>query len=191
MRRVWVLWMAGLTTGGWLAVAAALARHGTRLPPAGGRHDAIIVAGARLDERDELSPAFRRRVYLGVALWRQGAAPILVTTGGPTGSGPAGATVAARAAVDLGVPADSVIPEDRSRSTWENALFAARIVQGSGGADVVVVTDTYHAFRCERVFRRHFGKAVVSTTRPAIRVLVRQSLRESLAVGWYALCGRL
>jgi uncharacterized SAM-binding protein YcdF (DUF218 family) len=86
------------------------------------------------------------------------------------------------------VPAESVVLEDRSTSTEENAREAARRVEARR---VLIVTDAYHTFRAERVFRRHFEEvvAVGSAGPPSVRA--RGALREVTAVAAYALLGRL
>jgi uncharacterized SAM-binding protein YcdF (DUF218 family) len=86
------------------------------------------------------------------------------------------------------VPPAAIVSESRSTSTEENALELAHIL---GPARILVVTDRYHVTRCERVFGRHFpaveGVGVVSP--PWVRT--RGATREVLALGWYAVSGRL
>ncbi|MBX3246382.1 MAG: YdcF family protein [Myxococcales bacterium] len=171
----------------WLLAALALDRHGLRRPA--GRFDAIVVAGCRVTAEGEPTPALRRRCELAAELWREGHAPTVVLTGGVGAEGPSEASVAARVVRALGVPDDAILLEERSTSTEENARHAASVL--SPAARVLVVSDAYHVFRCERVFARHFAAArgVGSRGQPWPRA--QGALREVLAIAIYGLLGRL
>ena len=53
-----------------------------------------------------------------------------------------------------GVPGDAIVCEHRSRDTFENAMFAARILGERGISRVVVVTCTWHVPRARSAFAR-------------------------------------
>ena len=57
-------------------------------------------------------------------------------------------------ALDLGVPAERIELEERSRNTFENALYTAVILRRRGWRRVAVVTDAFHMPRALYVFRR-------------------------------------
>jgi uncharacterized SAM-binding protein YcdF (DUF218 family) len=170
----------------WCLGAAALDGWGHREPE--GPWDAIVVAGCRVMPDGAPSPALARRVDRAVALWRGGAAPVLVFTGGVGDHGPAEGEVAAAYARAAGVPDGAILVEAASTSTEENAAGAAELLSAQR---VVVVTDTYHVFRARRVFARYFAEVdgVGSTPEPWPRV--RGALREVVAVLAYGLMGRL
>jgi uncharacterized SAM-binding protein YcdF (DUF218 family) len=177
--------VTGLVT--WAGAAATLDHLGGAVPPEG-PYDYVVVAGAGVMPGGVPSDALEARTRLAVALWRQGAAPRLAFTGGVGDWGPAEAVVAADLAASLGVPRDVMVGEDRSTSTEENAReLRARI----GDAHVLIVTDRYHVLRCTRVFGRHFRDpaGIGATSPPWVRI--RGSLREVLALGYYAVRGRL
>jgi uncharacterized SAM-binding protein YcdF (DUF218 family) len=129
------------------------------------------------------------RSRYAAAVYLDGRAPRLAFTGGVGDWPPSEAEVGAAVASQLGVPRDVMVLEARSTSTEENARELAAILGPS--TRIAVVTDAYHVFRVERVFRRHFdhveGVGVVS---PAA-VRARGALREVGAIGWYLLTGRL
>ena len=56
---------------------------------------------------------------------------------------------------------------------------------------MVVVTDTYHVFRAERVFSRVFAAAEGAGSTPEPFWRIRGAVREVLAVVLYAVEGRL
>jgi len=165
----------------------ALDAYGRREVPEG-RWDAIIVTGCKVERDGTASPALRRRTLKAVELWRSGLAPVIVLTGGVGRFEPSEARAAADVAMEAGVPESALLLEELSTSTEENALFASRLIDSRR---VIVVTDTYHVFRTERVFGRHFAeaRAVGSVPRPKVRVL--GALREVAAIADYALAGRL
>ena len=182
-----VLLALGTVGLAYVAAAAWLDRRGARDAP-DERFDAIVVLGCRVRPGGRASPTLERRARYGAALFHRGLAPRIVTTGGVGHHPPSEARVAADIVRALGVPADAIVLEDVSTSTEENAAEAAARIDADR---VLVVTDAYHAFRAERVFRRHFPEAtaVGATGPPAQRV--RGALREVTAVAAYALLGRL
>lgn len=185
-RRGLLLLLVGVV--GWIVLAGALDQHGTSTRPTG-RYDAIVVLGCRVGPDGAASPALARRTRHAVALWRAGKAPRIVFTGGVGEHPPSEAEAAAKIARDLGVPHHAILMENASTSTEENAQFAAEQL----GADrrVLVVTDSYHVFRSERVFARRFAEARAVGSLGARSVRVRGALREVLAVVTYVALGRM
>jgi vancomycin permeability regulator SanA len=171
----------------WLLCAAGLDACGQRSPPVG-PFDAIIVAGCHLMPDGSPSEPLKRRTALAVSLWQSGLAPTLILTGGTGEHPPAEAVAAAAYATSLGVPEAALLVEDRSTSTAENAAFAAEL---SDARQIIVVTDSYHVFRAERVFGRHFGDATGMGSIAPTDARITGSLREVAALGWYAVRGRL
>lgn len=113
---------------------------------------AIVVLGAPLAADGGLSEVLRERVDGGVALWRQGLAPIVICTGGITGGATrAEATVMAEAVVAAGVPVAAVVVEPRALTTADNAREVAALLPP--GAQVWLVTQPFHGRRARRCFR--------------------------------------
>lgn len=171
----------------WGGAAWCLDRYGLRREPRGS-WDAIVVAGCKVMPGGTPSTALRRRVERAVALWETGAAEMLLMTGGEGDNPPSEALVSALHARSMGVPEEKILLEDRSTSTEENARFAAELL---GGGRVLVVSDSFHVLRCERVFSRYFDEVlgVGSVGDPGPRV--KGALREVAALGWYALRRRI
>lgn len=170
----------------WVCLAGTLDRYGRRTLDAG-PYEAIVVAGCRVRPDGSPSLALARRAELGVQLWKEGRAPVLVFTGGVGDNAPAEATAAAALAVDRGVPLSAIRVEDQSSSTEENAKFAAAF----GYQRVLVVTDAYHVFRAERTFRKHFSRADGVGSVGSLKTRTVGSMREVLAVAWYSASGRM
>ena len=116
----------------------------------------------------------RQRVTLGVRLYRDGAAPLLVLSGG---GGEAEAM--RRLALAAGVPEPAVICEGRSRNTVENAVECARLLRQRGIGRIVLVSHRTHLPRARLLFR--FADLVVAGSAGANA----RSPMRALAAGLY------
>ena len=119
-----------------------------------GAMDAVVVLGAALTEPGVPGPALRRRLAHGVTVWKQRNAAFLVVSGGIVGPPPAEAEVMRALAMDLGVPSERIVVEDRARNTFENAVYSGRICRDRGRQHLAIVTDAFHMRRALFVFRR-------------------------------------
>jgi len=166
----------------WIGLAIALDRFGMRPAPEG-RFDALVVPGCAVREDGTASNALRRRTLHAVELWRQGAAPRLVLTGGHGRFPPSEAEAAAAIAREAGMPDGALLLESRSTTTAENAAFAAALRSDAAEWSVMVVTDGYHAWRCRHLFRRHFKSATSVGSKPTSKLRFRGAIREVAAIG--------
>jgi uncharacterized SAM-binding protein YcdF (DUF218 family)/lysophospholipase L1-like esterase len=118
-----------------------------------GPADAIVVLGAGIVGPCEPNLNAIRRVLLGVQLWHQQRAGVLLFTGGrPVGKACPVAVVMSRLAGELGVPGEARITEEASRSTHENALLSAPLLRQRGVKRILLVTDRLHMRRAEGAF---------------------------------------
>lgn len=155
--------------------------------------DAIVVLGGGLDTaysgvRDlpDLENA-ADRVWVGARLFQQGAAPVVVVSGGGFSRDSKVEVEAigmARFLIDLGVPADSILKETKSRTTLENAwqthtILNERVPEGSGlGASskktstrpfrIALVTSAFHMSRAVTLFEK--AGFIVYPVRADVRV---------------------
>lgn len=163
-------------------------------PPRLDAADAIVVlASGGIDPSVALSTAALRRTLYGVALYREGLAPLLVLSGWP-----GEADERARIASKLGVPPTAVLPESRARTTREEALLLRDRLQPRGIRRVLLVADLIDMPRARGTFER-LGFTVLSAplrlgavSHPDSRLaLLREMLEERLAWGYYRLAGYL
>lgn len=140
----------------WRALAHVLERPLARAPTVlvpGEPRDAIVVLGAALRSDHRLTPVLAERVAAAAMLFAAGAAPLVIVTGGVTGRVQRSeAAVIADALVLAGVPGTSILVEDRSQTTAENARNVAAIVPSHVHA-IWLVTQPFHARRAEHLFR--------------------------------------
>ncbi len=151
MRRALVV-VLGVLTGGVFGLAFVVNRFGQQERKA--KAEAIVVLGARVLEGGVASSALRARVERGVALYREGLAPLLLFSGGVGTHPPSEAAVSRKLALAAGVPEAACVLEEESHSTEQNAQFTARLLRERGIRSVVLVSDPYHLLRASRYFRR-------------------------------------
>jgi len=110
--------------------------------------------------------------------------------------------------VELGIPQDDVMIEDRSRTTHENAVETAKLLRERGLEKVILVTDAVHMWRASLCFRKAGIEVVPSAcahcatelSAPYYRYAVPSPgavkevdrvFHEGLGVVWYWLRGYL
>lgn len=140
------------------AAARPLACVEEPLPPAGPAH-AIIVLGAGLDARTELTAASRERVEAAAALWQRARTARVVVTGGKTrGAVRSEAEVMGEGLLARGVPPDVLLVEPEAMTTHDNALRCAELLLGPARTapplEVWLVTQPFHGRRARWLFRR-------------------------------------
>ena len=125
---------------------------------------AIVVLGGDIrtggaEVPDTLGPLSLERVVFAVEAYRQLHLPVFVTGGREAdGHEAVGVLMAAALRSDFGVPVAAV--EDRSRSTWENAVYTAQLLRPRGVATVVLVSHAWHLPRALWSFERAGLKAL-------------------------------
>jgi uncharacterized SAM-binding protein YcdF (DUF218 family) len=98
------------------------------------------------------STGLTKRIDRGIHLFRAGAAPLLLLSGGGTGPVPE-AEAMRRMALARGVPEAALLVEPGSRDTVENAWETARLLRPRGGRSVFLVSDRAHLPRAALLFR--------------------------------------
>lgn len=92
------------------------------------------------------------RVAAGARAWQAGRAPLVILSGG-RGGRETEAEGMARGMRRLGVPADALLLEQKSRDTRDNAFYTARMAQARGMHHVLLVTSAVHMPRASLWFR--------------------------------------
>ena len=120
------------------------------LKPAG----AIVVLGSGILKDGSLTYESQQRLLLGMRLYKEGLAPILVLSGPPkTGNSTAPeSTVRARIAVELGIPESKIFELKEVRTTRDEAQQTARLLAPFVARHVLLVTESMHMRRAKAVF---------------------------------------
>ena len=144
---------------------------------------AAVVLGAA-QYNGEPSPVLRSRLDEAARLYENGEVDLVVVTGGRQ---EADITTEAKTGYDYlreaGIPDDRLKLEVQGASTYESLAATARFLRVDGIADVVLVTDRYHAKRSSLIAREVGLRPMVSLTPPgpSFERLVRESV--AVAVG--------
>lgn len=109
--------------------------------------DAIAVMGAaQYDGRP--SPQLASRLDHAAELWADGAAPVIVVTGGNIpGDRFTEAEASARYLVGLGVPVEAIVQVGEGNTTVDSVEAAAPVIRDLDIGTIVLVTDPYHSLR--------------------------------------------
>jgi uncharacterized SAM-binding protein YcdF (DUF218 family) len=109
--------------------------------------------------------------------------------------------------LELGIPPSDLIVEDRSRTTYENAVETAKLLRQIGVRKVILVTDATHMARAVGVFRKQGIESIPSSSRyratryefsvadlmpnPSAAQACQEAFQEWLGIVWYRLSGNL
>ena len=131
------------------AFSAFLAVSGSRAT-ADFAEDFVIVLGAGSRDGRPM-PALERRLAAAAEYHRRNPAALVIVSGGQGfGETEPESQVMKRFLVEAGVPAEQILLESNSFSTFTNMLYSGEIIEalGGGGApSVAVVTNSFHMFR--------------------------------------------
>ena len=161
------------------------------------RADVILVLGTKAYRDGTYNPCLVARVKHAVDLYKAHYAPKLLFSGGTDKEdGINEAQTVKELALSLGVPANDILLEPASTSTYENLLLSKPLLQANQMKTIILVTEAFHAPRAILVAQK-FGLDAVSS--PAIdsicwtknKYLSRYFLKEPLAIMFYKMKNRL
>jgi len=183
-----VRWIVGLVVlvgvvvalaGTYLAVTGIqvwwASRQDDRSPAA-----AVVVMGAA-QWNGVPSPVLAGRLDHAAELYADGVAPVVIVTGGKqAGDRVTQGFAGYRYLRDKGVPEEAIRVEVEGTDSYSELSAAAVILRSDRAADVLIVTDPYHALRAEAIADEVGLRAHVSPTSTAGSP--GQYLRETVAV---------
>ena len=125
--------------------------------------DTIVVLSGALSVYDdsgehvELAPDSLLRCLHAAELYRRAGGCRMVLCGGkvdPTGPGPTLAGAMGDFLIELGVKRSDLLLEEKSTSTYENALGCSALLEQHDVRRIVLVTDATHMLRASRCFSK-------------------------------------
>jgi uncharacterized SAM-binding protein YcdF (DUF218 family) len=129
-----------------------------------GYADAIVVIGG------DHKPA---RMQHAAELYRQGYAPVIVISAGTVvregDEWMVEAEVMRRQALQLGLPEATLVIEDRSLSTLQNARYSGQLCEELDIESILLVTSAYHSSRARHIFRQELAGKITVVAQPAPR----------------------
>ncbi len=94
------------------------------------------------------------RMVTAVRLQRRLNIPLIVSGGKIYKDSPIEAVIVRRFLLDLGIAPEYIIVEEKSRDTWENALFTRQICESRGFVKPILITSAYHMRRALLSFQK-------------------------------------
>ncbi len=103
--------------------------------------DCFVVLSYAVKDRTTPTRATCAEIELACRWWQRFPKAVLImSTGDNQGLGVTNAQVMSDYAVQLGVPPECVLQEDRSRNTYENLLYSRQIIDANGFRQPTLVT---------------------------------------------------
>ena len=141
------------------------------------KFDAIIVLGAGITPKGNLTRVAKSRMDKGIELYRSGTAPKIIATGKNE------APEMRRYAIKKGVDAVNVFVESQALDTIGNAFFVRKkFLARNNWNRIIVVTSIFHIPRAKLVFRKVFGKSPLVRFVPSARVLSDRIFKKKLQI---------
>jgi uncharacterized SAM-binding protein YcdF (DUF218 family) len=170
-RRFLFLWIEGsllAALAGSLAVTSVHIAHEGSLQELHSA-DAIVVFGAA-EYAGHPSPVLRARLDHAFDLFRQGIAPVVITTGGAAADPSfSEGGVGHDYLKHRGIPERNLIAETQGSDTAQSAMRVAVIMRANGLHSCVAVSDAYHVFRIKRLLQHQGIGPVYVAPRPGSR----------------------
>lgn len=119
--------------------------------------DYVIIHGAGLLRGDQLSKLLRDRLDKAVSVYRKDPTPPKLIPSGGKGDDEtiSEAEAMKRYLMEQGIPEEDILPEDRSKTTYENLAFSKAILDArEGNKYTALVTSNYHVYRALRYCRK-------------------------------------
>jgi uncharacterized SAM-binding protein YcdF (DUF218 family) len=197
----------------WLFSRPLEARYAVRPFEPESQLQAIVVLGESVQPPQFEEPyplpgngTYRRCEYAAWIYGRYGPLPVLVSGGRVSQAGPPISATMRELLLRKGIPDSMIWTENRSRSTYENAVYSSEILHAHGVRHVALVLDATSMPRAAACFRKlgvdivpapldfhTLGWAWQDDLLPNWRAVRRNEdiLHEILGLGWYRLQGRI
>lgn len=156
-----ILWLA---SNRWVSYGLARSLEWRELPPENTpQAEVIVLLGGGTEPGDPPRPmaeinAAGDRVLYAARLYHEGAAPIILASGGNVEFANDRSTTPAAEMTELllllGVPLEAIWQQPDSQNTYEDALFSAEILAEYDISEVILVTSAIHMPRSKALFEK-------------------------------------
>lgn len=147
--------------------------------------DYVIIHGAGLLDGDRVSKLLADRLDKAIEVYRKDPTPPIMIPSGGKGSDEtiSEAEAMEKYLIEKGIPADHIIKEDRSLTTYQNLEFSKKIIDAREGSKyTVLVTSNYHVYRALRYCRKIKMKCTGVGSHVAFYYWPSALIREFIAV---------
>jgi uncharacterized SAM-binding protein YcdF (DUF218 family) len=180
-----------LSSNRWVSALLVKSLEWRNLPPqTTPQAAAIVLLGGGTDPYEAPRPMTEinsagDRVLYAAKLYREGAAPIILASGGTVNFTPDRVSTPAQDMADLliflDVPASAIWQQNKSQNTYEDALFSTELLAEQGIEDIILVTSAIHMPRARALFEAQ-GLTVIPA--PVDYSITEQSWRDLLNPGF-------
>ena len=126
--------------------------------------DCIIVLGAGTNGKTP-NPVFRERLHHAVTLYENGYSDVILLTGGYSpGNTYSDAAIAGQYLMELGIPEDGILLEEKSTITQENLEYAKEIMDLHDFSTAIIISDPLHMKRSMMMAKDYEIDALPSPT---------------------------
>lgn len=160
------------------------------------KSDAILILGARTYGKRG-NECLVSRLEQGAYLYKRGFAKYIIVSGGKTQLDKTNeAQTMKLKLITLRIPEEAILLEDKSQSTYENFLFAQKIMAIHDIKTIIVVTDPIHMLRAGLVAKKNELSYTISPAKnsPCSKMLSYKLpflLRETRSLIVYKLLGKI
>ena len=119
--------------------------------------DYVIIHGAGLLDGERVSKLLQDRLDKAIQIYRKDPTPPKLIPSGGKGSDEtiSEAEAMKRYLLQKGIPEEDILPEDQSKTTYENLKFSKQILDSMEGRKyAALVTSNYHVYRALRYCRK-------------------------------------
>jgi uncharacterized SAM-binding protein YcdF (DUF218 family) len=209
--------LLGLVALTWPPAAEILAkpltsRYAKQIRPINDAEVIVVLAGVVNDPTEQRPytlvgrDTYRRVMHAAWLFHNSKPVPILATGGSQSRTGEAASIVMRRMLEAEGVPSSKVWTEEQSKTTYENALYSARLLHEHGVHQVALVVEADSMLRAEMCFRkqgfgvtpapclfRDYSLGGATELLPGWQGIYRQEilLHEGIGLFWYWIRGRI
>jgi uncharacterized SAM-binding protein YcdF (DUF218 family) len=156
-----LLW---LSSNRWVSYALARSLEWKHLPSEGApQAEVMVVLGGGTESGDAPRPMTEvnsagDRVLYAAKLYKEGAASIILLSGGNVNFSTARGMTPAEEMQDLlgltGIPQEAIWLQPNSQNTYEDALYSARMLRERGIEEIILVTSAMHMPRSKALFEK-------------------------------------
>lgn len=168
---IFALILLWLSSNRWVSYALARSLEWKHLPPEEApQAEVMVVLGGGTESGDAPRPMTEvngagDRVLYAAKLYKEGAAPNILLSGGNVNFSTARGLTPAEEMQDLlsltGIPQEVIWLQPNSQNTYEDALYSARMLREQGIEEIILVTSAMHMPRSKALFEEQ-GIMVIS-----------------------------
>lgn len=135
----------------------------------------VVLGGNTANSRQNWFEKYNRdttipRTETATKLYEAGRAPLIIVSGAALDGGASEASMMANALERDGIPAQAIIQEDHSLTTYQNALYSAKLLHEHGIQRFLLVTSALHMPRAMAVFQKQGFDPIPAASPPQIVV---------------------